>query len=456
MSSPAVRHGRLNVFLSHRYHSPVENQYFWKLLSSEEDVSFRVDEAVSFTSPVRLERLIRDADGFVGIHPLPGGPREVHLLPSLRHTARYFRLELGMAVRARKPAVVFLDQRLIPALRAPESVRLVPYDAQEIDAANHSSLPSKVESVYRGFLADAHAVASAPQRRAHQTRRVGLIVSPDNRPATSALSEALHERAWEPVVLPWPPRLDLDLITWLRACDWTVIDLDSPPGRLVAAFAHGQFVPTLPIASTRSALETDVPVPDESTLYGETSVGHRKAIVRWSDLPDLITRLGQHLSVIDDQPRYIGSTEQAVAYFRSAAKRNERVFLSYAAADEKRAGEFSRLLSDRFQEVFDYRSYGAVPVGEPWLSRLLSGLARSAIGVLLVSKAYLESRYCMLEARELYRGSVEGRVKIVPVCLERLELPDFLQGIQYRALYRHSPQEILAELTAQLGPNGEP
>lgn len=440
MESPA----RLEVFLSHRYHSPAENLYFWELLSSAEDVSFRVDEAVSFTSPVRLERMIRDADGFVGIHPLPGGAREVHLLPRLRDMARYFRLELGMAVRARKPAVVFHDQRLLPALRAPQSVRLVPYDAQETEAANHSALPGKVESVYRGFLAEAHASASAQRRRSPHQRRVGLVVSPDNRSATSVLTEALEEHSWEPVVLPWPPRLDLDLVTRLRACDWVIVDLDSAQGQLVAAFTHGQFVPTLPIVSPRASGTL------EQTLYGEIPTGHRKAIVRWGDPDDLVAAVEPHLRVIDEQPRYIGSTAQALEYFRSAAKRNERVFLSYASANQDQAATFAQLLNDRFQNVFDFRQHGAIGVGEDWLDDLMGNLAKSAVGVLLLSKEYLESKYCMLEARELHRYSVEGDVRLVPVCLERMELPDFLQRTQYRNLSRHTPQTIVTELLSQL------
>lgn len=56
----------------------------------------------------------------------------------------------------------------------------------------------------------------------------------------------------------------------------------------------------------------------------------------------------------------------------------------------------------------------------------------------------------MLEARELYRRSVEGQVKLVPVCLERMALPEFLKGTRYRSLYRHQPEEIITGLLSQL------
>ncbi|MFJ8646737.1 toll/interleukin-1 receptor domain-containing protein [Streptomyces sp. NPDC093546] len=435
---------RLGVFLSHRYHSPAENQYFWRLLSSVEDVSFRVDEGISFTSTVRLERMIRDAHGFVGIYPLPGGPRETYTRTLLRHEARYFRLELSMAVRARKPAIVFHDHRLVPALKAPSDVRLIEYDAQEIGSATPSSVPTKVTTAYRAFMADLHDATTTATGHAYHKRLVGLIVSPPHQQTlVPALTELLHEHAWEPMTLPWPPRMNLDLITRLRQCDWLVIDLDDPASRMAAAYTHGQFIPTLPITST-----TDV--PGEDTLYGDVETGHRRALIRWSDPADLERAFDIHLKVTDEPARYIGGADQAVDYFRTAAKRSERVFLSYAAEDDERAAEFSRLLGDRFQHVFDYRASRAIPVGEPWMDTLLTGLARSAVGVLLISDAYLSSTYCLLEARELYRAAVEGRATLVPVRLDGARMPDFLESTQYRNIHRYSPKEIVDELVSTL------
>ncbi|WP_329121803.1 toll/interleukin-1 receptor domain-containing protein [Streptomyces sp. NBC_01353] len=452
MPAPQPGPGRLSVFLSHRYHSPAENAYFWLLLSSVEDVSFRVDEGVSFTSPVRLERMIREADGFVGIYPLAGRPREVYTRSALRHAARYFRLELSMAVRARKPAIVFHDQRLVPALKWPSDVRLIAYDAQELGTEDHSSLPMRVANAYREFVADARAAASpGDPGRTYQKRQVGLVISPSNERVMAELCDLLHEYGWEPVRLPWPPRLHLDSITTLRQCDWAVVDLDDPSSRVMAAFTHGQFIPTLPIASASAAYGSTAGVPDEETLYGDEGTGHRKAIIRWAEPANLRQSFEDHLGVIDEQSRYVGGWKQAAEYFRSATKRSERVFLSYAAEDSDQGAAFSRLLNERFQHVFDYRSSQAIPAGEPWMEHLLSGLARSAVGVLLMSEAYRSSKYCLLEARELYRAAVEGRARLVPVRLEATsDLPDFLEGVQYRALYKQSAQEIVDELVSEL------
>src|SRR4249919_1213087 len=90
---------RPTIFLSHRYRSAEVNLFFWHIISRVQNVAFRVDEGTLFTSTTRLERLIRDADGFVGVYPLPGDPQESWDLAALRHEARYFLLELGIAMR---------------------------------------------------------------------------------------------------------------------------------------------------------------------------------------------------------------------------------------------------------------------------------------------------------------------------------------------------------------------
>ena len=121
-----------DVFLSHRYKSPEVNLYFFQVISSVSPVIFRVDRGIASTSTTRLERMIRDADAFVGIFPIPGEPRSVHDRASLLQASRYFRLELDMAIRSRKPAAVFCDRRYGNVLKMPTGVFHYQYDAQQI------------------------------------------------------------------------------------------------------------------------------------------------------------------------------------------------------------------------------------------------------------------------------------------------------------------------------------
>ncbi len=102
LSATAAGGDIFDVFLSHRYSSPETNLYFYGTISSVMPVAFRVDRGITSTSTTRLERMIRDADGFVGVFPVPGDPLAVHDRASLLKISRYFRLELDMAIRSRK------------------------------------------------------------------------------------------------------------------------------------------------------------------------------------------------------------------------------------------------------------------------------------------------------------------------------------------------------------------
>jgi hypothetical protein len=92
------------AFLSHRYRSPEINRYFFNLFADEATIQFTVDRGAYHTNVTRLERFMRDADAFVGIFPVPQDKGQLSG-SELRNESRYFRLELDLAERARKPAI---------------------------------------------------------------------------------------------------------------------------------------------------------------------------------------------------------------------------------------------------------------------------------------------------------------------------------------------------------------
>jgi|SRR5947207_15869533 len=97
------------AFLSHRYKSPVVNLYFFNLFSKLAEVQFEVDEGSSTMNVTRVERIIRNCDAFIGIYPFPGASGEASR-EKLQEASQYFRLELDLAVRSRKPAIIFYDE----------------------------------------------------------------------------------------------------------------------------------------------------------------------------------------------------------------------------------------------------------------------------------------------------------------------------------------------------------
>ena len=77
------------AFLSHRYKSPETNLFFFSLFAGKADIQFEVDAGVEYrpvsagevvnqlpTNVTRIERMVRDANAFIGIYPLSLGATE--------------------------------------------------------------------------------------------------------------------------------------------------------------------------------------------------------------------------------------------------------------------------------------------------------------------------------------------------------------------------------------------
>ena len=99
------------TFLSHRYASAKVNLYFFDIFRQVGQVQFEVDEGSGTISMTRLARMVRGADAFIGIYPLPVPPDQRVTAEQLRSASQYFRVELELATRARKPMAVFFDER---------------------------------------------------------------------------------------------------------------------------------------------------------------------------------------------------------------------------------------------------------------------------------------------------------------------------------------------------------
>ena len=73
--------------------------------------------------------MVRGADAFIGIYPLPQPPSSRVTAQQLRSASRYFRLELELATRARKPMAVFYDERFRAHLDLPAGIYQQAYDS---------------------------------------------------------------------------------------------------------------------------------------------------------------------------------------------------------------------------------------------------------------------------------------------------------------------------------------
>ena len=83
------------------------------------------------TCVTRLERMIRGCDAFIGIYPFPGDDVGAPPNADLLRESRYFRLELDLAIRSGKPAIVFFDRRYGHLLYSPAITRFYDFDTRE-------------------------------------------------------------------------------------------------------------------------------------------------------------------------------------------------------------------------------------------------------------------------------------------------------------------------------------
>jgi hypothetical protein len=422
----------LRIFLSHRYKSAEVNQRFFELINESAVVQFEVDEGVKATSTTRLERMIRDVDAFVGIYALDDDPHVTVPATRLASTTRYFKLELDIALRQRKPMITFIDRRFGQELTAAPAG----YKFAVQDLLSQGGL--QVRRRLAGHWADfCRTVADyVPLEEADS---VGVLLSPD---VAREVVGALVELNSSVEVLS--AALDDSAIARLRRCDWVLVDMSHPAAITVVAFMRGCGLPVLRIAPADRR-------PDAATdhlLYGRLASHYTKDLITWTDIADLISSIQERVARISEFGKLIDGHAQARAHFQKALKINKRVFVSYAKEDADFAARISAALRARFQEVFNYKE-NPMGHGTRWLDEMLSSLAGSAVGVPLMSPSYEKSSYCMEEARRMASAEVVGRMRVFPILVKGDDL-DLFKSLQRVRADRLEPEEIVDGIVQQV------
>ncbi len=463
------------VFLSHRYKSPKTNLFFSDLFAGRVEVQFEVDVGISLkkvvdgqivvveklpTNVTRLERMVRGADAFVGIYPLPGSPAAALPPAEMLKESQYFRLELDLAIRSGKPALVYYDQRYGRILECPANFFASTFDAQEIEANCAAPSATALQKTFEDFCQSVEKSMAYRTTRGAPARssKVGLLLPPANGAGLgydtehiAAIESVLAEANHEAVRLRWPPVLDREFLVKTQTLDWIIVEVgDDPDLAAAVAFLHGRFVPALrlrqvgPAAAEKSALER--------ILYGGIEVGYPKDTVRWRTTADLTEQVRDRVEVIDIPPRRISSRQQANEYFAEAALRKENVFLSYSGKDAAVAAKISAALKKRFQKVFDYKDGESIRPGEPWLKEIFEQLSESAVALPLLSKAYLESGNCEHEAQKIVERYDSKKLRMIPIRLEAdVKPPSWLTQLQFEKVFSFDQNaEALAQRIVDL------
>ncbi len=458
-----VERRSLKAFLSHRYKSPEVNQHFFRLFSRAAEVQFEVDLGQIATNVTRLERMVRNADAFIGIYPFPKPPDQPVDIRDLRQESRYFRLELDLAMRAHVPAIVFSDVRYASVLACPDWIQQYTFDAREVEGTGSKPSEQQYVKAFRWFgdmvqaLRTYRASAATFQR---ERSKVGLLVPTADaglegysREDTARVRRLLEGCGREVLEFPWPPVLNKDFHAALSNLDWIVAEIGPVVAQTgIVGFLHGQFIPTLRLQRCRSQ-EESLGAANEA-LFGAFEVGYAKDVVRWTVSDELEAGVAARLKTLLLPARLIDTYENAQAYFQAAALRNEAVFVSYSGKDADLARRIIASLKTVFKNVFDYKDGESIRPGRPWLEEIFQNLSQAAIAIPLLSREYLASGNCMHEAREIMARRDMGKLQILPIKLdqEKLDLPSWLQDTQYlRISDIAAPQEVGVAVAGLLG-----
>jgi TIR domain len=449
----------LKAFLSHRYKSPSVNTYFYELFSETAELQFDVDHGTGSTNVTRLERMIRDTDAFVGIYPFE--PEENQTAASIRQqlldASAYFRLELGLAARAKALSIVFVDKRFGQILAPPAPMLSCTFDHQEVTGRGGSPNRAKFQQLFARFIDDLSASMRYEQTRpSAEAALVGFLLPPGAYDgAVVAQLEALAADASVAVEhVQWPPKLDDRLAARLQFFDWVVTDVGPAAAASgLAGYLHGQFVPTLRLARQVGADAAAFAKSLQASLYGGHEVGYPKDIVSWTAADDLLPAFSKRLARIVQDSRRIGTIADAREYFLEAARRKEAVFVSYSGTDLDRVAPITAVLRKRFQSVFDYRDGGqSIEPGQPWMEQIFTKLDRSAVGILMLSPAYLASGNCAHEARNLVAARDSSKITLFPIKLGREDLdpPAWLGDVQYLRAWEYAGADAIVDRIVRL------
>jgi hypothetical protein len=455
MENPSAEaRASFSTFLSHKYNSAVVNEYFFDLFSKVANVQFEVDAGKTSTNVTRLERMIRNADAFIGIYPFEPVDLADPSPQQLLEASQYFRLELDLATRARKPGLIFTDSRYGNVLSTPASMARESFDIKEIVSAGAKPSSDKFKLHFvdlRDRIAANKSFRLAERAFEKVTSQVGILVphggdsSAYRRDHIELIRTEISGR-YKPVVMDWPPVLTPEWMGQVREFDWMVLDIGAESmASGIVGYLHGAFVPSMRLLYDADPSQ---PQPPDSSLYAGVTVGYKKDTIRWSNLDTLTVEIRNRLKSLNFGTRRLSTLNEAVDYFLEATRRKEPIFVSYSGVDEDLSAELRMALRKRFQQVFDYRDGKSIAPGQPWISAIFDQINRSAIGIPLLSSNYVASGNCLHELRDIVALADQGKLSMVPVKLRRgddFKNPPEIRSTQYARLWEYGSAEKLVD-----------
>lgn len=446
-------------FLSHSYKSADINLYFFKIFEDVAEVQFEIDEGTKSINVTRLEKMVRDSDAFIGIYPFSGTDDEANNVEELKKQSKYFRLEMDLAFRSQKPAIIFYDIRFGALIKPPGNIFFQSFDVNEV--AGTGGFPN-MNKHKNEFIKFCDAVNSKKKyfdvQKNEEKTTVAVVISKENfesKEISQEIRQILEKNNYTDIeFLNQPYVINNKFFTLLEKIDFAIVDQGSHVGKSgLPAFFHGRFIPMIRVEKISKIVDSNC---IEHFLYDGVEVGYNKDKIIWANHENLLAELSDKVKIYKKGVTRFNTIDEANTYFLKAKLRKELVFVSYSGKDAEIAQDIIASLKKHFQVVYNYQDGESIRPGKPWLEEIFNSLSKSAIGISLLSKSYFASGNCVHEAQEMVANSDMKKMKLFGVKLyeEELELPPYFRVNQYKKLGKiNSIENVVKDILIQFDSN---
>jgi nucleoside phosphorylase len=399
--------GRIPAYFSHSYRPEDRgvNQFFWKLFWNN-DFSFTVDpESDNFSIP-HLELMMRWSACFVAV--ATHRPQQ-----KFYKSSPFIAYEYGLAVRAQKPRLVFVESG-VTRQYFPEDSVVCAFDRKRLEDRRDDFiyLIEQLGSKSRAYA----SIGDRPRGPA------GLLLpaTTEYREAKAAIGKLLAAAGHEPRELNLSFDNFFQFALQLDECDFAVIDIGSTrTPSWIYPFLQGRFIPTVRLqyqSSRHNEPKKSLILDADEALRAEGV--NDELVIRWRTLDDLTTQLERHVEKLFQPREPFQSEKEGDDYFRNLGRREVSIFISNAGSENRFASSLVRGLSLENIRPFHYVYENPLELGKDWRDSLRAKLQSSQLFVPLISKDYWKSEWCEQEYELAERLSQRGMLDIYPYFLD--------------------------------------
>jgi hypothetical protein len=428
------------TYFSHSYRSEDRNtnKFFWNLFP-DRAYFFSVDPKQKQVSFPYLESMMRRSLCFVAVVPFREDEKDLHCSP-------FVHFEYGLALQARKPGLVFVDNRANISLFPPR-------DDIVVERFEIGSLPDDA-AIFQGHIGNLTTRLTGhhdPERRRSNT--VGLLL---NSGGGRHYSDGCIRRIKECIAsfgfnreiqeVPTDPRPSHEYPLRLDALEFVIADVDARLDHAwLFTYLNARFVPSIKLYRLK-----DGEAPGEASLppiiSATGSIETAEIVIFWRDEDDLLERLYHHIARLKSERIEFRNRAQGNAYFDSIGRRPATVFISNADSANDIAATLIHELRAQNIQYFHYSEDAAIRTGAHWQSVLRNKVEHSEILVALINEDFGPSPWCKMEVDVARRQG--GRV-ILPYLISG-RIPDFLADLQVAPLLNGHVERIVQDVDAHL------